>query len=234
MRYILAAIVFALLSFKVFAVETVEGLQLAHAPIDRSNLESIRRGAKFFASNCMACHTLIYLRYNKLAHNAGITYDKMPVNVKNWPNGITPPDLSLEASAKGVNWLYTYLHSFYKDPSRPTGANNLLVPNSGMSYILVPFQGEQELVKDPIPYLYHQYQWYDLVKQTKEGMMTPEEFDQTIADVVNFLAYASEPFYIEQRRIGFLVIVFLIIFSVMMYFLKKEYWKDIKKHRSDK
>ena len=79
---------------------------------------------------------MIYLRYDKIAQEAGITYEKMPINVKTWPYGVTPPDLSLEADVRGVDWIYTYLHSFYQDSSRPTGVNNLLVPNTAMPDIV--------------------------------------------------------------------------------------------------
>lgn len=232
-RYLLALFIVLLsLSSHVWAAESqFENLELSQAPIDRSDVESIKRGAKFFATNCMSCHTLRYLRYDKLAQEAGITYEKMPLNVTTWPNGITPPDLSLEASVRGVNWIYTYLHSFYKDSSRPSGVNNLLVPNTGMSNILGPYQGEQELANDPesTGMIYKNVEWYGLLTLMKEGSMTPEQYDATVIDVTNFLAYASEPYYQEQHRIGWWVLGFLVIITIMLYFLKKEYWKDVKK-----
>lgn len=233
MRYILA-ILLIIFSAQIWAEgESTEGLVLAKAPIDRSDMESIKRGAKFFSTTCMSCHTLIYLRYDKVAQEAGITYDKMPINVKTWPFGVTPPDLSLEAQVRGVDWIYTYLHSFYLDPSRPTGVNNLLVPNTAMSGILAPYQGDQVLVEKPVRDLFHQTEWYDLVKLTKQGSMTPEQFDATTADLVNFLAYAAEPFHAEQRKIGWWVLAFLVVLFVMMYYLKREYWKDVKKHKEE-
>lgn len=211
-----------------------DGLQLAHPNINRSDMVSIKRGAKFVATNCLSCHSFVYLRYNKVAQEAGITYEKMPLNVKSWPYGITPPDLSLVADVRGLNWLYTYLHSFYLDPKRPTGGNNLLVPDTAMPNLLLPFQGEQVLVTEkPVrTELFHHIQWYDLLKQTKQGSMTPEEFDATIADVVNFLGYAAEPYRAEQHKIGFAVLAFLFVFFCLMYALKKEYWKDVKRHQN--
>jgi ubiquinol-cytochrome c reductase cytochrome c1 subunit len=208
--------------------------QLAKAPINRADMSSVKRGAKFFATNCMSCHTLIYLRYDPIAQEAGITYDKMPINVKSWPYGVTPPDLSLEADIRGPNWIYTYLHSFYKDPSRPTGVNNLLVPDTAMANMVGPYQGEQVRVSGkPSETLFGTWQWYDLVKLTQQGSMTPEQFDETMADVVNFLAYAAEPFHNEQRRLGWWVLGFLVILFVFMYLLKKEYWKDVKRNKKD-
>lgn len=232
MRYIFVSLFIIIFSSSLWAEGvSTEGLVLAKAPIDWSNMESIKRGAKFFSTTCMSCHTLVYLRYDKVAQEAGITYDKMPVNVKVWPFGVAPPDLSLEAQVRGVDWIYTYLHSFYLDPSRPTGVNNLLVPNTAMSGILAPYQGDQMLVEHPMYDWIHQVEWYDLVKLTKQGSMTPEQFDNTVADVVNFLAYAAEPFHAEQHKIGWWVLGFLAVMFVMMAYLKREYWKDVKKHK---
>lgn len=234
MRYILAILLAAFSSLTWAEGSKYENFVLSKAPIDRTDLESIRRGAKAFASNCMSCHTLKYLKYNKLAEEEGVTLDKMPFNIKQWPNGITPPDLSLEADYRGIDWIYTYLHSFYKDPSRPTGVNNLLVHNSGMSAILAPFQGEMKLLKDAesnVGAIYNHVEWYNLLEQVKPGTMTPAEFDQLTGDLTNFLAYAAQPYYIEQVTIGKWVLAFLVFFTILMYMLKNEYWKDVKRKR---
>ncbi|HLB41464.1 MAG TPA: cytochrome c1 [Gammaproteobacteria bacterium] len=231
-RYLLLMLFF-LFSSPVVAQEAVENLVLAKAPIDRSDMASIKRGARFFATNCIACHTLVYLRYDKVAQETGITLNRMPINVKDWPFGVKPPDLSLEASVRGVNWIYTYLHSFYQDSSRPTGVNNLLFPNTAMSAILAPYQGDQVLDKNKtnVGILYNDTNWYDLLILTRQGSMTPEQFDATVTDLVNFLAYAAEPFYQEQHYLGWWVLGFLAILFLMMYYLKQEYWKDVKKHK---
>lgn len=234
MRYLLAILI-SLFSIGAQAQTAegalYEGLQLAEVNINPQDIASIKRGAKFFATNCLSCHTLKYLRNDKIAQEAGITYDKMPLNVKSWPFGVVPPDLSLTVDVRGADWIYTYLHSFYKDPSRPTGANNLLVNNTAMPAIVAPYQGEQVLVKQPTYDLLHEIQWYDAVVQVKEGTMQPEVFDATITDLVNFLSYAAQPFRAEQERIGWWVLGFLIFLFVMMYLLKSEYWKDVKKRR---
>jgi len=233
MRHLIAILVL-MVSSSVWAEESkFESLVLAKPSIDATDVASIKRGAKFFSTNCMTCHTLVYLRYDKVAQEAGITYEKMPINVKAWPYGVTPPDLSLEASIRGADWIYTYLHSFYQDSARPTGANNLLVPNTAMPSILGPYQGEQVLVENPVQDLLHQNQWYDFLKLTKQGSVSPEEFDSMVRDVTNFLSYASEPYRADQERIGRWVLSFLAVLFVLMYMLKKEYWKDVKKHKKD-
>jgi ubiquinol-cytochrome c reductase cytochrome c1 subunit len=225
-RYIFTLLL-ALTSVSVWAEEGIEGLQLEKAPINRMDMDSIKRGAKFFAGTCSSCHTLTYLRYDKVVKEAGIPIDNKPISI----NGVTPPDLSLVADSRGVDWIYTYLHSFYKDSSTASGVNNLVFPGTAMPAILAPYQGEQVLVEHPGYDLMHEVQWFDLVQPLRQGSMKPEEFDATVTDLVNFLAYAAEPFHIEQQKIGYGVLGFLVIMFVLMYLLKKEYWKDVKKHK---
>ncbi len=211
----------------------IENIALDHVATDLHDVHSIERGAKFFANNCMMCHTMVYLRYDSLAKKAGITYEKMPVNVKSWPLGITPPDLSLIANVRGLDWIYTYLHSFYTDPARPMGVNNLLVPNTAMAGIIVAYQGQQVLatdLKNSQRILGHEMQWYDVLEQKTAGSMSPKEFDATMTDLMNFLGYAAEPYYIQQTQLGYWAIGFLLILFCLLYFFKKEYWKDIKKN----
>lgn len=207
-------------------------IELAKAPVNIQDTASIKRGAKLFSTICIACHTLIYLRYDKIAEEAGITYARMPINVKKWPNDVKPPDLSLEANVRGVDWIYTYLHSFYIDPSRPTGVNNLVFPGTAMPDMVAAFQGMQTLAPDAklTQGVYdHSLQWYDVVELKSQGSMTPAEFDKTITDVVNFLAYAADPFKVDQERLGKWVLGFLFILLILTYLLKREYWRDIKK-----
>lgn len=232
-KYVLVILLFFL---KVAFAQDSIPIALESAPVNSQDVQSIKRGAKFFATNCMVCHSLIYLRYNSLAKEAGITYEKMPLNVKTWPFGIKPPDLSLEANVRGADWIYTYLHSFYLDPSRPTGFNNLIFPNTVMSNIVASYQGQQiRLADNQLSHgkYTHQLQWYDVLVLQTQGSMTPEEFDKTIADVVNFLVYAADPYAGEQHRMGWWVVGFLFILFILSYLLKKSYWKDVKKTRTE-
>ena len=61
----------------------------------------------------------------------------------------------------------------------------------------------------------------------KEGSMTPEEFDASMVDLVNFLDYVAEPIKRERKRLGVYVLLFILFFTGMAYWLKKEYWKDV-------
>lgn len=215
-----------------FAFAVTPKIRLEKITPDIYNRESIKRGAKFFAANCMVCHSMVYLRYNKLAQKEGVLYDKMPLNVKEWPLGIAPPDLSLVIDYRGADWVYTYLHSFYVDTTRPLGVNNLLIQNTAMAGILAPYQGQQVLIpKDQLSLklLQGEPHWYDLLELKMPGTMKPAEFDHTMMDVINFLTYAAEPYQREQHYLGYWVIGFLFIFLMVAIFLKKEYWKDVHK-----
>lgn len=231
MRFILLFLFYCMTTISWAHDHSIEGLTLAKAPVNAQDMASVLRGAKFFAKNCMTCHTMVYLRYDAVAKDAGVTLDKMPVNIKTWPLGITPPDLSLIADVRGANWLYTYMHSFYKDPSRPTGTNNLLRPNTAMANIFASYQGEQSLAAHPMKDAWGHTEWYDWVILDKPGSMTPEAFDAATIDLVNFFVYAAAPYQEEQKHIGFGVLAFLAFFFVLAYLLKKEYWKDVKRSR---
>ncbi len=60
-----------------------------------------------------------------------------------------------------------------------------------------------------------------------KGELDPEAFDSAMLDLVNFLSYVSEPIKAKRLAMGVWVILFLIIFFIVSYFLKKEYWKDV-------
>ncbi len=205
---------------------------LEKVKINLNDRAALLRGAKFYASNCMVCHSMKYLAYNKLAQKAGITLDKMPVKDQEWWLGIVPPDLSLIAKVESPDWLYTYLHAFYKDPSRPTGYNNLLVKNVNMTNILLPYQGEQVLVSPTGSALtelgLRKPHYYTVLKLVRAGSMSPEEYNQTMTDLVNFLVYASDPTRSQREYAGIWVIGFLIFLGILAFFLKKAYWKDVE------
>jgi len=208
-------------------------VKLEHVDINIHNQASLLRGAKFFASNCMSCHTMKYLTHNKLATKAGITLDKMPLKNKEWWLGVVPPDLTLITIQRGPKWVYTYLNSFYRDAKRPTGYNNLLVQNVNMTNVLVGLQGQQVLSRQGEYALAHprmkkKLPYYTLLRLEKSGSLSPEQFDQTMTDLVNFLVYASEPAKLQREQMGWWVLLFLAVLFTLAWLLKKAYWKDIK------
>ena len=215
-----------------------EGVKLDHAPIDPSNQGSLQRGAKVFVNYCLNCHSAAYMRYNRL-QDIGLTDaqiksnlmfagekvgDTMTVTIqkadaKAW-FGANPPDLSVEARARGADWLYSYLRGFYRDDTRPTGWNNVVYDKVAMPHVLWSLQGEQVLKID------EKTESHQLVL-AKQGSMTPAEYDETIADLVNYLVFMAEPFKERDKSLGLLVLAFLGLLFVLTYYLKKEFWKDI-------
>ena len=59
---------------------------------------------------------------------------------------------------------------------------------------------------------------------------TPTSTEQYAKDVSAFLMWASEPHLEARKRIGFQVMIFLIVFAGLLYFTKKKVWSSVKGH----
>lgn len=209
-------------------------IKFEKAEFNSHDVKSIQRGAKYFATYCLACHSLDLMSHDPIAKVAGITPNKMPDKNQKWWFGAAPPDLSLSAKVRGANWLYTYLHVFYKDSSRPIGTNNLLIDNVNMPNPFLGIQGEQilqvkksDLVKDHNIFTQKPH-YYTVLTLTRGGSISPDDFDLMINDLVNFLVYTSDPKKYSREKLGIWVLLFIAIFFIVVYLLKREYWKQIK------
>lgn len=163
-----------------------------------------------------------------------------PADSKVW-FGAAPPDLTMVTRVRGTDWVYTYMRTFYEDPARPFGANNRVFPNVGMPNVLAELQGRQVIGCKAMPVMEgntvvrdtltgetvkdEQCDVLTIVEGT--GTQTEEEFDTTVRNLVNFLAYSADPIKLERHRIGIYVLLYLAFFFVFAYLLKREYWKDI-------
>ncbi len=218
--------------------------------IDQGNQRSLQRGAQAFVNNCMGCHTANYQRYSRLAQDLGLSEEDVAANLifttdeageptkvgalmaNNMTTeygrqsfGVVPPNLALTARSRGVDWIYSFLRAYYVDPSRSgTGVNNLVYPGTAMPHILweqqgwqTPIFGEEEHGAVPITGL----------ELAQAGTMSPEEYDDLVADITNFLAYMADPIKQTRHRIGIFVMLFLFGLLAIAYILKKEYWKDV-------
>ena len=226
---------------------------------DHSNKASLQSGAKLYMNYCHACHTMQYSRYNRVAEDLGIPEDLFAANLKFDPDvkmgslmynamdkdlakqwfGATPPDLTMISRARQPEWLYTYLRTFYEDPTRPYGVNNKVFKDVGMPHVLADLQGIQACAmgpstaanggvkRDPLT----GEDIYDVpcgrleVKQA--GLMTPAEFDVAMYDLVNFLSYTAEPMAEDRKRIGIFTLLFISLFFVLAWLLYREYWIDV-------
>lgn len=201
------------------AADVEEHLACSEAPIDFTNKGSLQNGAKMFMNYCAGCHSAKYVRHSRIAKDLEIppelvekylmvTTDQIgdhidaeidPEVQASW-FGAAPPDLSLVARLRGDDWIYTYLLTFYEDPSRPWGANNLVLANAAMPHVLNNLQND----------------------------LSEEEFQSEVGDLVNFIAWMGEPARHDRKVIGFFVILFLLVLLIPVYLLNKEFWKDVK------
>jgi ubiquinol-cytochrome c reductase cytochrome c1 subunit len=243
-------LVVSLLLVPILAFASSDHLKLDRAPIDEHDQSSLQRGAKYFVNYCLNCHSASYMRFNRL-HDIGLTDEQIlqnlvftgvkvgdlmkssmdPKESKAW-FGATPPDLSVIARARaseagtGADWLYTYLRSFYRDAERPSGWNNTVYPNVGMPHALWELQGEQVLAEYKVRG--DGYMKTELaLKLDQPGLLKPAAYDQVVADLVNFMTFMAEPARNDRKQIGIIVLMLLGLLFILVYSLKKEYWKDV-------
>jgi len=216
---------------------------------------SLQRGAQTYVNYCMGCHSLQYLRYNRMAEDLGLPADIVEDNLVFTSNadgsphkvtdmmtstmskeyaqkafGSAPPDLSLIARSRGVDWLYTYLKTFYVDESRTaTGHNNLAFDKVGMPNVLWELQGLQRPIYSEHDDGHgHVTKTFEGFEQVTEGQLSTKEYDKLVRDLVNFLYYAAEPGRAKRISMGKWVLLFLFIFTAGAYILKKEWWRDVR------
>jgi len=222
-----------------------EGESYLHAATNIRDTDSLQRGARAFMNYCSGCHSLKYLRYNRMAEDLKIPLaelsanlmfasDKpfddidsaMPADSQDW-FGKRPPDLSLTARAKGVDYIYSFLKGFYVDKTRAWGVNNMVLPNASMPFVLQSLQGLQKPVFKNETVDGEAKVVLTGVEPLLAGSLKPEEYDQFVRDIANFLDYAAEPIKAKRLSLGIYVIGFLLVLWVLAYLLKKEYWKDV-------
>jgi ubiquinol-cytochrome c reductase cytochrome c1 subunit len=239
MKRLITLFLLVTLSFCGYASEDIE---LQEANVDLSDTESLERGAKHFVTYCLGCHSIKHIRYQRMALDFGVdekqvvkdiapegasVYDQLYTamnahDAQKW-FGIQPPDLSLIARSRSADWLYSYLKGFYHDKTKPLGTNNIIFKDVGMPNVFWQLQGVQK----PVFHMEDNQQKIEKLVVTEPGKLSAEEFDLLVNDLVNFLVYVGEPVQMERQRLGKYVLFFLLIFSVLAYYLKKEYWKDI-------
>ena len=228
------------------------GARLYEAPIDINDKESLKRGAQAFGDYCYSCHAASFMRFNRIAkdlemdeqevrdmliHTRGKKGDPTKIGdlmkvsmtddyAKN-AFGTAVPDLSLAARARGADWIYTYLRSFYVDESRPTGFNNAVFPDVGMPHVLWSLQGLQEPVYKTVVHGDVEVEELSHMESIQAGKLSRVEYDMFLGDLTNFMVYIAEPVQVERRSMGWKVLLFLIVFFGFAYALKKEYWKDV-------
>jgi ubiquinol-cytochrome c reductase cytochrome c1 subunit len=264
------------------AIAAGPSIPLEKAPFKLNDQAALQNGAKIFVNHCLNCHSARSLRYNRLK-DIGLSDDQIRDSLlftgesvgdtmtiamtardaTRW-FGAAAPDLSVIARAKSINagppggdYIYTYMRTFYRDTTQPTGWNNLAYPNAGMPHVLWDHQGERELTTT----LIHQVQrdgqpvWEKLTKHyDTQGYWKAEtevlsgyagsgresfsfraldpksaaQYDRDMADLAAFMTWMGEPVQLKRKQIGVWVLIFLGLFFVVAWRLNATYWKHIK------
>jgi ubiquinol-cytochrome c reductase cytochrome c1 subunit len=215
---------------------------------------ALQEGAKLFVNYCLNCHAASYMRFNRMTeigltpeeikNNLLFTSDKvgetMKVSLdakqaKEW-FGATPPDLTVIARSRsaagqgsGADYLYTYLRTYYRDDSKPTGWNNLAFPSVGMPHVLWELQGERRPVFEKKTEHGHELEVFTgKWEVVKPGTLDAREYDAAVANLVAFMQWMGEPAAKTRVQIGVWVLLFLAVFTVIAWRLNAAYWKDVK------
>lgn len=239
------------------AVASSEGPAWDKFPAGRvTDLAALQNGAKLFANYCLNCHAASYMRYNRL-RDIGLTEEQIkdnliftgakvgetmktaldPKDAKDWFGGV-PPDLTLIARSRsdaskgtGADYVYTYLRSYHRDNTRPTGWNNTAFPGVGMPHVLWELQGEQRpiMVEETDPHdktkKVHIFKGFE---QVSAGTLSPADYNLAVADLVAYLQWMAEPVQASRVRLGVGVLIFLFFFTIVAWRLNAAYWKDVK------
>lgn len=226
--------------------------------IPQADLASLQRGAKYFMNYCSGCHSMQFMRYNRLAIDLKIIDKLNRVTVQRLKNNLVftqaklndtlrsslhkkeallwfgkpPPDLSLSIRARSIDWVYNYLLSFYPDNTRPFGVNNSLIKNTAMPDPLATLRtGASYIYQKTSNFNNHLSQKSSnpaIYAYSNKSRSEIPTLEEVITDLVNFLAYAAEPTKINRQALGKKVCGFLLFFVYLVYFLKKQIWKSLK------
>jgi ubiquinol-cytochrome c reductase cytochrome c1 subunit len=233
------------------AAAAEEGVELPQlewsfdGPFGTFDRHAMQRGLQVYREVCSTCHGLKYVAFRNLAD---LGYDEEEVKaiaaeytITDGPNdegemferpgrpsdyfpepfpneraaaaangGAVPPDLSLMAKARadGPNYVHALLTGYEEPPAGFELAE-------GTNYNAY-FPGHQIAMPQPL---------YDDGVAYADG--TPASVDQTSADVTHFLMWAAEPKLEARKHTGIKVLIFLVVFTGVLYAAKRKVWKDV-------
>lgn len=245
-------VLFALLSVVSSQIVAAESASLLNVDINVSDTAALQRGVRTFNDYCLGCHGADYMRYKRIASDLNINEGQIEARLlppgremtdalksSLQPEaakqlfGAVPPNLSLSARARGADWLYTYMLTFYRDDSTASGWNNLTFPNAAMPHAMWDLQGVQELAQHAESTTATDTQAHGHADITagleliEPGLQSPEDYRRTVKDLVTFMVYLSEPAQLQRSAMGPWVLLFLVLFTLLAWILKREYWRDV-------
>ncbi len=218
MKNSLTVLLAALLASAALAANAAEAkLEAVALPED---LPALERGAEAMVTVCGGCHGLKYIKYRDLL-NLGIAKDKVDAWRGDKPldnalpapmsesdaraafNGAAPPDLSLIAAARegGGSYLYAYLTGYHK--------------NEKGELVNSVFNGTQ--MPDAL----------GAADAADEKQRT--DVEAKAKDVSAFLVWAADPRAAERKRLGYYVLGYVAIMTVLLFLWKKQIWREIDK-----
>ena len=233
-------------------------LPFGEAQTNPTDVPTLQRGAKLYFNYCSACHSIQYMRYSRIAQDLNLTEaqvmqnfayteakfgdyvtNNMPKGGRGVPPGGTewfgaaPPDLSVTARSRGVDWIYNYLKGFYPDPSRPIGWNNVTFPNASMPNPLWELQGIQEHVTPDVKAAgaaagHGTAACSPAALSLKTpGSRSAQQYDEDMQALTSFLEYVGEPAITQRESMGVWVLLYLAGLTFLLWLLKNEFWKDV-------
>jgi len=192
-----------------------EGAKLDETPIP-TDQASIQRGAEEVITVCSGCHGLKYIKYRNLL-TLGLTKDKvdgwrgshsmdaslppqMPGEIAKASFGVEPPDLSLMAASRegGGHYLYAYLTGYHMEDGK---LSNSVFPVTRMPDVL-----GLSMMKDP--------------QQRAKA-------EKTAKDISAFLVWAADPHAQQRKHMGYYVLAFVFVMTILLYLWKKQIWKEV-------
>lgn len=216
--------------------------------VDLNDTAALRMGALYVMRQCTACHSLQGARFAELAAPLELTRSQLESTLKPADVGIfdtitsamppdvakvffntEPPDLTVISRRRDAGWLYTYLTSFYVDPDRFTGANNVVFHNVAMPNVFASLQGLQKPVEVAGYRDGARAQVAMGVAPLTDGTMTPAQFDRMAREIVSFLYLVGHPHEQESHAIGTWVLTIFAFMSVLMYLIYRLYWRRVKR-----
>lgn len=206
---------------------------------------ALRRGYKVYKEICAACHAMRYISFRNLGQpggpefsedevailaaeyqmvdgpdsfgdmyeRGGLPRDRFPEPYPNENaaraanNGASPPDLSLIVKARsgGADYIYAMLTGYLESPGE--------IEMAAGFYYNPYIEGGKTAMPAPL---------FDDIVSYDDG--SPAHVDQMARDVTHFLAWAAEPEMEARKQIGFMTIVYLIIFATLLYFTMRKIW----------
>ena len=234
-----------------FSAETIDPIKVNWSfkeltgKFDRASLQ---RGFQVYKEVCASCHSMQYLSYRNLGEPGGPEFTQEEVKAiaasveiedgpdsqgemytrpgkpsdkfkSPYPNveastaangGAYPPDMSVlvKARPEGADYMYSVLMG-YEEP--PAG----MKLDDGVYYNKYMI-GQKIKMASPLS---------DGIVEYSDG--TEASMDQMAKDVTTFLAWAAEPELEERHRVGFKVIIYLILLTILVYLSMKKIWSRI-------